>query len=437
MKLFSCMDKIEVPMASVLPENTSIVIVAANASDSFGGEAILPLHYFRVLRARGRRVVLLTHARSRPSLSSIFGPDCANILYVPDTAWHRAIWRMGKPFPAQIRVNVFDMALRLLDERMQARMIRKLVAEGRTDLIHQPTPVSPKAPSSIYGLGVPVVIGPMNGGMSYPPGYEDFQTGLDRWFTPAARLLSGLANGLLPGKRRAAVLLVSNDRTRRALPVRHPNVIKMPENGVDLDTFKTGARRAPSPAGTLRLVFMGRLVSWKAVDVTLRALADARRRGVIATLDILGDGEERARLEILTAELGLVDAVTFHGFLAQGACVDHLRRADALILNSLYECGGAVVLEAMSQGLPVIASDWGGPRDYIDETTGILVAPSPREGFAARLADAMCRLAADPDLRVAMGQSGADRIHRDFDWDRKAIEIERVYAGALTVSNPA
>ncbi|MEM6890493.1 MAG: glycosyltransferase family 4 protein [Pseudomonadota bacterium] len=408
-------------------EKPAVVIVAPNASSLFGGEAVLPVHYFRVLRSRGRKVTLIAHERNEPDLSSIFGVDCPDILYIGDTKWHRAIWRTGKLFPAQIKNKIFGAFLGLLNERFQARMIRQLVAEDRADVIHQPTPVSPKTPSSVYGFGIPVVIGPMNGGMAYPPGYEDFNGSLERYLIPGARAVSSFVNQLIPGKSQAAALLVSNKRTRAALPIRHPNVIELVENGVDLGKFKPMARGKPSPAGSIRLVFMGRLVGWKAVDVSLQALSEARKRGVDATLDILGDGEEMERLKQLRDRLNLEEAVTFHGFQPQTVCAKRLSESDALILNSLFECGGAVVLEAMSIGLPVIASDWGGPADYVDQSTGILVSPCPRESFAARLADAICRLAADPQLRIDMGQAGAGQIKSTYDWDQKVSEIERIY----------
>jgi hypothetical protein len=75
------------------------LIVAENASGRFGGEAALPLHYYRELRARGSETWLLTHARTRGELSEAF-PGDSNIVYVEDSAWHRFLWRLGRYFPA-------------------------------------------------------------------------------------------------------------------------------------------------------------------------------------------------------------------------------------------------------------------------------------------------------------------------------------------------
>ena len=94
-------------------------------------------------------------------------------------------------------------------------MARQLVAENQIHVVHQPTPVSPKESSLMHTLGAPVIIGPMNGGMTFPPGFVSEVAGEAARFTRLARRLSGAVNFLFPGKRRAAVLLVANPRTRR------------------------------------------------------------------------------------------------------------------------------------------------------------------------------------------------------------------------------
>ena len=121
----------------------------------------------------------------------------------------------------------------------------------------------------------------------------------------------------------------------------------------------------------------------------------------------------------------------FHGFRTQDECANVLTAADALILNSLRECGGAVVLEAMSLGKPVIAGDWGGPADYIDASCGILVHPVPRANFAQRLGQAISDLANDPERRYSMGVAGIHKIKCEFDWEKKADRILEIYQNTL------
>ena len=411
-----------------------VLIVAPNASSRFGGEAFLPLKYFELLLRRGQEVRLIAHSRNRANLTETFPADQGRILYIEDSAVHRAIWRVGTVFPEPLRGAVFGTLLNLANEWFQARLIRRLVAAGQVDVIHQPIPVSPKLPSSLHGFGVPVVIGPMNGGMTYPPGYEDHESALARRFIAVSRQIAVAMNVMIPGKRRAAALLVANARTREALPVRHPRVIDLVENAVDRAIWTGGEAERPerAPGDPFRLVFMGRLVRWKAVDITLEAIRMARAQGRDVRLDVLGDGDIRAELEAQVAAAGLDEAVRFLGFLPQADCAARLRQADGLILNSLYECGGAVVLEAMSLGLPVIASDWGGPADYLDDTCGVLVPPAPRADFAARLSGAILRLADDPALARQLGATGRARVAAEFDWEQKIDRMMEIYVEVIS-----
>ncbi|MDO5703855.1 MAG: glycosyltransferase family 4 protein [Paracoccus sp. (in: a-proteobacteria)] len=411
--------------------------MAPNASARFGGEAILPLHYYRFLAELGFPVRMIVHHRNREELFPLAQQRPGSVLFVPDTRWHRLVWRIFSRTPDRVRDLIGGAILNALDDRSQARLIRRVIAEHGVDLIHQPSPVSPLTPTGLHKFGVPLIVGPMNGGMDYPPGYEDYEGRLTRLAIRLGRAGAKLLNWLKPGKLRADVLLVANDRTRRALPdPTHPGVETLVENGIDAKMWPApdvpGGNSRP---GRLRLAFMGRLIRLKGVDITLRAIALARQQGVDVTLDILGDGEARPALEALTDELGLRGSVVFHGFRPQDACAAVISTADALILNSLKECGGAVVLEAMAMGLPVIASDWGGPADYVTRESGILVHPVPRESFVERLAAAMITLADDPERRRRMGHAARKIALRDYAWAKKIDRMIAIYY--RTLNRPA
>lgn len=394
---------------------------------------MLPLKYFHLLKLRGYPVRLIAHSRNRDDLGRVLAPFMDSISFVEDTIYHRVVWRSGRMTPHFIRENLFGTILNMINEFYQAKIIRRLLAEGKVDIIHQPIPVSPRAPSAIFGFGVPVVIGPMNGGMSFPPGYEDYESVVARHGIQLTRKAGAFFNWLIPGKRRAAALLVANERTRQALPIKsHPRIIELVENGVDFSIWRQFDTRTPSSDETgLRLVFLGRLVHLKALDITFEAVRLSRQTGLDIRLDIVGDGPERQRLEKLSNSLDIGHAVRFLGFRPQRECVDVLAESDALILNCLRECGGAVVLEAMSLGLPVIASDWGGPADYLDASCGILVSPVPRSDFPQRLAAAISFLARNPAKRHAMGLAGAQKVREQYDWDKKIDRMLQIYDEVL------
>ncbi|HSC63340.1 MAG TPA: glycosyltransferase family 4 protein [Caldimonas sp.] len=418
-----------------------VLVVAENASARFGGEAALPLHYYRELRARGSAAWLLVHARTRSELAEVF-PGDPHIVYIEDSAWHRFLWRLGSRLPAQVRYLTTEFLSRISTQIAQRRIARQLIREHGIDVVHQPIPVSPREPSLLYGLGCPVVIGPMNGGMTYPPAFAAHEGRAERLLLRAGRASAAVLNFLMPGKRKAALLLVANERTRQALPAGTcQRVEELVENGVDLSLWTAPSRSSDAnDDGTERcttFVFMGRLIPLKCVDLLLRAFAAARQKAPMR-LWILGDGPERDRLEQLAADLGLrsggvndVGVAHFAGWLPQATCLQWLVRADSLVLPSVRECGGAVVLEAMALAKPVIAAAWGGPLDYLDATCGVLVPVSSSDGLMQALEAAMIGLSASPDLRRRLGEAAAARVQAEFNWKTKVDRMVELYAQAL------
>lgn len=388
----------------------------------FGGEAILPVHYFRILRSRGIEAWLVVHARTRDELTELFPNDQSRIRYVSDLWIHKIVFRLSTYLPRRVSESTLGLLNQAITQFLQRRLVRELILRERINVIHQPIPVGPRFPSLLFGLGVPRVVGPLNGGMDYPPFYRSAESKLSRIAIAFTRLFSDLANTLLPGKKNADVVLVANERTRRALPSgTRGRVIELVENGIDLNVWRGSSCDTESPVP--RFVFIGRLVDWKAVDILIRSL----ERVPTAELEVIGDGPMLETWKSLARDIGVNDRIHFSGWLPQQECATRLRAATALVLPSLYECGGAVVLEAMAMGKPVIATRWGGPADYLDASCGILVEPTSYSDMVNGFAEAMRKMIHSPGLARTMGDAGFARAVRDFDWQRKIDLIIRVY----------
>ena len=438
----------------MLKKKFNVLIIAEHASLNFGGEAALPLHYFRVLRKRGIEAWLIVHARTKEELQSRFPEDIDRIYFIPDTLWHRLLFKIARLLPHRISFFTFGFLLRLLTQILQCDLAKKIIKEKKIDIIHQPIPVSPKDPSMLFDLGVPIVIGPMNGGMNYPPAFQKMEGRFVRVGISFGRALSSFMNVVIPGKLKATTLLVANERTKEALPssVREVPTIELVENGVDLSLWKKDLSQKnelkeenfqkKNQQNLTRFVFIGRLVDWKAVDLLLMAFKQVLEK-IPARLDIIGEGDQKANLEEIARNLELISPsnelnsdhsqakLRFLGWLSQADCAKQLQESDVLVLPSLYECGGAVVLEAMALSLPVIATNWGGPADYVDDSCGILVNPDSREGLIDGLATAMFDLANSPELRQSMGKAGVEKVVNFFDWDKKGEKILEIYQDSI------
>jgi glycosyltransferase involved in cell wall biosynthesis len=282
----------------------------------------------------------------------------------------------------------------------------------------------------MFGLGVPIVVGPLNGGMKYPAAFRKSESWINRAAIGTGRLLADVVNMIIPGKTRADVVLIANERTRHALPFGvRGKVVKMTENGVDLDLWKEKDDFADSNIATF--VFLGRLVDWKAVDIAIRAIQTVPA----AQLEIIGDGPMLGNWKALAIELGLENRVHFLGWMPQQDCAARIRSATALVLPSLYECGGAVVLEAMAMKRAVIATRWGGPADYLDASCGILIEPIGRDAMVTQIAEAMQKLIQSPALAKSMGEAGHHRVVSNFDWQRKIDKVICIYRELAEKSN--
>jgi len=273
----------------------------------------------------------------------------------------------------------------------------------------------------------------MCGGMDYPPGYRKSGSFEDITIS-LLRSTANILNLLIPGKRRASILLVANERTRAALPdcVKLVPVATLVESGVDLRLFGGSVTPESNMRDEASIIYVGRLVDVKRVDLLIDACLSLRNVEKL-NLHIVGDGPLRPQLQAQAALLG--DRVVFHGQMPQVDIAALLARATALVLPSMKECGGNVVLEAMANNCPVIAAAWGGPLDYLTDDSGTLVPPSTPAQFVEELANAILRIIRSPELARRQAEAAKKRVKQQFDWQQKIAQILIIYETAIVQSS--
>jgi glycosyltransferase involved in cell wall biosynthesis len=174
-------------------------------------------------------------------------------------------------------------------------------------------------------------------------------------------------------------------------------------------------------------VTVARLALPKDHDTLLRAVAEMRKSVPGAVLWIVGDGERRAALEKLGAELGLGESVKFWGERQNPG--DFLRSADVFVLSSLSEGVPMSVLEAMAVGLPAIVSDVGGMAEVVRQADAGAVVP---RSDVAGLAAAMRSFAADRAGARSTGAHAQAHYRNHFTLQCMADEYEKLYRQAMT-----
>jgi glycosyltransferase involved in cell wall biosynthesis len=235
--------------------------------------------------------------------------------------------------------------------------------------------------------------------------------GLPDKFEPSNRMLSGITDAFIAVAHKQKTYLAKSE----GFPAGKIHVI---HNGVDLDRF-TPAEADPGLRASLGVpgdAPLAGLVAYlrpeKNIETFLRAAAIVRERIPDAHFVVVGDGPERKKLESLTDELQIRDAVHFAGL-----CPDvreWVRAIDVLLLTSICEAFPVSLLEAMACGKPVIATGVGAiPEMIVPGQTGFLTRPRDHAGVA----DAICNLLRDPAAAHAMGRRGRRKVEDHFSLD--------------------
>ncbi|WP_280496708.1 glycosyltransferase family 4 protein [Nocardia asiatica] len=226
-------------------------------------------------------------------------------------------------------------------------------------------------------------------------------------------------------------------RRNQYLTVSLPSAEELAALGVDrsrIAVVRNGAEPVPvdAPTGAAEtrtsaptVVVLSRLVPHKQIEDALAAVARLRDRIPELRLDVIGGGWWADNLRDNARELGIADAVTFHGHVDERRKHELLARAWVHVLPSRKEGWGLAVIEAAQHGVPTVGyrSSRGLTDSIVDGATGILVDD------VAQLADAVGDLLDDPGARTVMGEKARARA-REFSWEQTGIGVYEVLAAA-------
>lgn len=412
-----------------------MVMSAYQCGPGMGSVSQIGWEWF-VRTARLRPVTLVTHVRNQTAIEAEGPlPKGAEITYI-DTEWFAGpLYRLAKRlFPnsehgvflvSSLDFFVFDaMALRRLQQQKTSHNWR---------VLHVVTPVTLSAPSRLHRLGLPTVWGPLNCGLESPPGFERILRHEKAWLI-RLRELPKLLDGWMGTTRHTQVLLTATQAAKRAVPTRHRHrCIPLLENGVDLDRFSpTPWPQAPSAAHPLQVLFVGRMIALKGVDMLLEAAAALMAQGIPFQLTLVGDGPQREEWSQKSLSLGLGHCVVFTGALTAHGVAQHMQACHVFCLPSVRESGGAVLLEAMACARPIVAVAYGGPAEIVDEAVGHAIVATNYDDVVRQLSDVLADVTQHPQHWAQRGRQGLQRIREQHDWNQKIANAQEIYELART-----
>ncbi len=400
----------------------------------FPGEAILGWHLAREI-AGFADLHLITWAFNRDGVDGrLTGPDGrpAQVHYVD--------------LPRRVHEALRDRHLGTriyyyLWQRAAAKAAVELHRREGFDLFHQITFSNDWMPSYIApALPVPFVWGPIGGGQKVPRELMGTMARRDRRQERSRTLLQNVWRAT-PARRRAArkasAILVCNRETKTVLRRYGDKIVDFPVNGIRSGDIAgpSAPSRGPRPDG-FRILYVGRFDPIKGLPLAFEALRILLAIAPAATLELVGEGPERPRLEALAERLGIAGRLVWTPWSPRSEIFAKMRESDVFLFPSMRDGGGAVVVEALANALPVVCLDLAGPSLHVRPECGVKIASGRPDVVAAGLAAALGRFWCDPGLRTRMGEAARDRAAAFYEWGRLGQRLRRIYDDALAGRPP-
>lgn len=432
-------------MTAPINKKLKILLVLEQCNPDWPSVPLVGYNFFKAIRQLAD-VTLVTHERNKPALEN---KGYENIVYIPESAAIKQYYKSVPSLAMKGRVNwplyhLLSYPVYAEFDHQVYQAFKQKVLQGEYDIVHAITPMMPRYPQKIIQAcqkkNIPFLLGPVNGGIPFPPGFQEtakkenahlnFLRGLGRYLIPGYVETYKKATHIFSGSTYTLSLV------QKLFAIPDERISLLSENGIDHDSIIEVERSAISDR-PINLLFVGRLVPYKCADVVIEAIgkleSSLKNR---VKLTIVGDGSEKGNLEKMVQDLHLENQVNFTGWVPQEETLKYYRQADVFCFPSIREFGGAVVIEAMACGLPCIVADYGGIGEYVTEKTGFKIEPRSREYLVEQVKEKIKILAEDQQLYSQMSVNSVERS-KDFIWSNKALKISEVYQEILDSSQTA
>lgn len=344
------------------------------------------------------------------------------IVYVEEPKWMEMLEHVP---------GLYYLSYNLWQRRAYRAALRLDTAVG-FDIVHQVNLGGYREPGYLWRLGAPFVWGPIGGTQNYPMRFL-IQAGIVGGSREAARtLLNSLT--LRMGRRirqaaaraaaiRAANSTVADDLGRALGGTRIPVML---ETGAP--PVAAGAAVRPR-ADVFRIMWAGEFKAFKALPMLLDALR-ILPEDVVFELTVVGDGRQLGRWQRRARRLGLDDRIRWTGWIDHERMVEHYENADLFVFTSLRDTSGNVVLEALANGVPVVAPEHQGVGDIVTDLCGVLVPVTTQWEMVRGYRDAIASIARDRTRHRQLSAGARERADY-YSWERQGERMRRIYDAVL------
>ncbi|MEH6359725.1 MAG: glycosyltransferase family 4 protein [Amylibacter sp.] len=382
-------------------------------------------------------VHIVTQIRNRDAIVRAGLVEGRDFTAIDSEAFARPAWKLGNKLrmgegKSWTLLQAINAASYPYFEHLVWARFGDRIRQGEFDIVHRITPLSPTISSSLSGkchnAEVPFILGPLNGGVPWPKGFDAERIREREWLSYVRS-----AYKIMPGRRstltKAAAIIVGSRHTESEIPESlRDKTIYIPENAINPERFSKVTTHSKGP---LRACFIGRMVAYKGPDMLLEAAKPLLRDGRM-TLDMIGDGPLLEELKAQAIADGTANFIRFHGWVAHEGVQDIITNCNLLTFPSIREFGGGVVLEAMALGIVPLIVDYAGPSELVKDGLGFKVPLENRAQIIADFRQQLEQIVKSPTMLPKIGKAAREHVLQMFTWDKKAQQMMQVYDWVLS-----
>ena len=402
---------------------------AAPGTEGFtGGESTLGWSILRQI-ARFHEVWALTRAVDRESIEQ-------NLAENPVPNLHFHYFELPSMFLPLLRIQGGHQIYYWLWQIQAYFVAKKLQKKIGFDLFHHVTYANDWMASLIGAyLPIPYIRGPGGGAHRTPRGFEKEYSFTGRFWEKirsAGQWLFRHDPSFIKGHSRASAIMVCNREAMSAIPQKWAQKARFfPVNGISSNDLEIAKPLEGPPKDVFKVLSAGTLIKVKGFGLAMKAFDEFAGRHPESTLTIIGSGPEGPKLHALAKSLASGDKIKLVPHLTRDELLTEMASHDVFLFPSLRDGGGAVVIEAMAAGKPVVCLDTGGPGMHVTSDCGIKVFPLNVEDASRQLGQALDILFLDEDLRRKLGSAARKKATDEYHWDRLGDQLKDVYDRAL------
>lgn len=318
------------------------------------------------------------------------------------------------------------------------RKARLIHTTENFDIVHYLTFGSLLLPNFMCFMPTKYVLGPVGGGENVPLRFiGDFtlKGKIGEIIRHIIQKIQFINPIFLLNCQRADKILVRTKETYNFIPpsFRHKTELML-ETGVpqELLNYKTNKTNKIKTTGEINIITIGRFIPSKINILTLKVILNFKNKyNIPFKFYIVGDGNERPKLEKFCKKNGLDEDVIFTGWVRRDEVFKFLSQSDIFFSTTFKEGGTWAFFEAVAMGIPVVCLKISGPDMIIADDCGIKVNPSNPEEIIKNLSEGLYQLAVSPKLRTILSEKAKSTLLKNLTWQKMMERIEKIYNEVL------